>query len=357
MHRNLKLALLPVSWLYGAAVLLRNALFDHGIFNQKRLPVPVISVGNMTTGGTGKTPVVEYIAGWCRDFGMRPAVLSRGYKRRSKGYLLVSDGSRILADSWSAGDEPVQLARRLSGVPVAVDEVRRRGGKNLVSDLDIDVLILDDGFQHRWVFRDLDIILTDGSSSDYAGFLIPAGMKREPLSSMRRAHLHIITKFRSKEEFDRISMELKHRGSPQIVGAQFEPVEYTELFDGEVIPLENLRARKAYLFSGIAVPENFHRSALQCGLLVVGSRSFLDHHRFSRADITGVEQRALRQKAEFILTTEKDAARIGNDKDLFSGELPVYILRLCVRFTGGGETVVDDLLQRTITTSNHTRTT
>ena len=180
---------------YGGAVRARNRLFDLGVLRQEKVGCPVVSVGNLTVGGTGKTPMVILLAGMLRDRGMRPAVLSRGYGGKSTSdVLVVSDGSQILAGPEEAGDEPVLIARRLKGIPVLAGAKRALTGRYARENFGVDVMVLDDGFQHRWIHRDLDIVLLDSRQPLGNGLLLPRGPLREPPSALERAGVVVFTR-------------------------------------------------------------------------------------------------------------------------------------------------------------------
>ncbi len=186
--------LLPFSWLYGLAVTVRNLAYDKGWFRQETAGVPVVSVGNITAGGTGKTPLVEYLVRHLVASGKHPAILSRGYRRRSRGVVVVSDGKSMRSDAAMGGDEPVQMARKLATVPVVVAERRIAAARVAVRDFHADVLVLDDGFQHRSLKRDLNILIMDSRRDLVREPLLPVGLRREPLAAVRRANLVVLSK-------------------------------------------------------------------------------------------------------------------------------------------------------------------
>jgi tetraacyldisaccharide 4'-kinase len=345
MNILIRYAIVPFSLCYGMVVRIRNMMFDIHLLRTTHLPVPVISVGNISTGGTGKTPMVAYIARNLSERGLRTAVLSRGYRRITKGYLLVSDGKVLSAGFREAGDEPIQLAMQLPGVIVAVDETRSRGGERLVREHAVDVIVLDDGFQHRWLIRDLDIVLIDASRTDESRFLLPAGSKREPLSAVYRADIAVITKYRDQSEYAGIERLMYKKGCKSIFGMQFIPMDCISVPDRKIIPLDSLFARKAFLFSGIANPEHFNRSALQAGLRVIGTRWFRDHHYFTRSEIGEIIENASRKRAAYLITTEKDTVRLSEYVDMFDASLPLYALRIGLNFSGNGKQMLDSQLQ------------
>ena len=192
--------LLPLSWVYGAVIAARNAAFDTGIFRCRSAGVPLIAVGNMTAGGTGKTPVVEMLVRLLRQRGVSPGVISRGYGRTGRGVVVVADRECVYADAGTGGDEPVQIARKFPGVPVVVGERRFEAAVTAVRRCGAQVIISDDGFQHRWLHRDCDLVVVDGSSDLAAEPLLPAGVRREPMRALRRAHMVALTGCRDAGE-------------------------------------------------------------------------------------------------------------------------------------------------------------
>ncbi|MFH2004154.1 MAG: tetraacyldisaccharide 4'-kinase, partial [Bacteroidota bacterium] len=195
MNTNWKIFLLPLSFLYSIIIFIRNLFYDIRVFGVNRVNVPVISIGNLTAGGTGKTPVIEYLVNYFKRKNIKVAVISRGYKRNTKGTLVVSDGSSIIAKPEQAGDEPYQIAVRFQEAVVIVDENRFRGAKLAVEKYKPEVILLDDSFQHRRIHRDLDIVLIDVTKPPHKEYMLPAGLRREPLSSLKRTNVLLFTRW------------------------------------------------------------------------------------------------------------------------------------------------------------------
>ncbi len=338
---------------YGAAVALRNYLYDRGALWQENLPCPVISVGNLTVGGTGKTPTVILLANLLRGKGRRPAVLSRGYGGRAKAPVnIVSDGNRLLMDWREAGDEPVLITRTAPGVPVLTGPKRALTGRAAVDRFGADCLILDDAFQHRAIQRDLDIVLLDAARPFGNGFLLPRGPLREPPEALHRAHLLLRTGASDKQEIPLYAdlvlrtggaeeeeplhepaapgrarlavrreaaddLETASGGLPPLPSFRgiHQPLCLVEAATGRVFPLSELRDRKVFAFAGIARPEAFRESLIRLGARVEGFRSFPDHHPYGPSDIEGIRRFAAAAGAERILTTEKDAIRLADFPD------------------------------------------
>ncbi len=264
----------------------RAKLYDTGVLTALRLPSPVISVGNLTVGGTGKTPLVVALAEGLRARGLRPVVLSRGYKRTSRGVLVVGN-------SWEeAGDEPYLMSKRLQNVPVVVGANRYEAGllahrKNLG-----DIFILDDGFQHRRLHRDVDIVTIDPVEWAAGESLLPAGPWREPKHAIERAHFACV--------HDVPGADVPSLSIPSfLIRTEVDGVYK----DGVPVPLESIRGRAIVAFAGIAKPERFFSTLESLGLKPVQCVRFRDHHRFSRRDIA-------RLGGEVRITTEKDAVRL-----------------------------------------------
>lgn len=343
--------LLPFSWLYGAAVTIRNKCFDWGVFTSRDLGAPTISVGNLSVGGTGKTPLVAYIARYFQTKGKRVAILSRGYKRESSGYILVSDGRQVFVGAQDSGDEPQELARGLRGVIVAVDEKRRRAGQKVLERYAVDVFVLDDGFQHRGVKRDLDIVTIPASLDEapYWGIelrplLIPAGRLREPLRSLRRANHLVFTRARAVgptiDAVEVLRDGYRHCSSADVSAVDFQVRGFVRLSDAVKEDPDEWRGKRVYLFSGIAGPEQFARLVADLGVVIVGRSDYPDHFEYHVQDIKRLENRFKSSEAEFLLTTMKDAARLSgsNEGRAFMNEFPVYGFAIDIDFVFGKET-------------------
>jgi tetraacyldisaccharide 4'-kinase len=330
MLKTLRLALLPFSILFGFVVLLRNWLFEMGVLPARRVDVPVVSVGALSVGGVGKTPLVEYLARRLQGEGQKVAVLSRGYKRRSTGYVVVSNGKQRCAEVWDSGDEPAQLAEKLDGVIVAVDERRVRGAKRLLHDFSPDVIILDDGFQHRYLARDLDVVVVAADEVRQPAWLLPAGNLREPYGSLRRADVVIVSRCRNRDDFEFVSGILQRYTETPMIAVRTMAVKARRVgVGGEAVALEHLRGKKAVLLSGIGYPDGFEETVRDVGIALVHHFRFADHHQFTEQELQAVARMA--RQAELILTTEKDAARMVGTGALFEhvfSDLAVYAVEV-----------------------------
>ncbi len=302
-----------VAFLYGLIVRLRLACYHFRWFRSSQMPCRVVSVGNLTVGGTGKTPVVILLTQWLQSQGRRVAVLSRGYKRASGvPQLLVSDGGTILASPSEAGDEPFLIARRCPKAIVAVGADRAALGQWVLAQHPVDCMILDDGFQHLGIRRDVDLVLLDATDATGLDAMAPAGRLREPLDGLARATAVVVTRADSKEEVEAISGRLRTAGLQfnDSIEVLFKADSCVSVQAEENKPLDWCRGKSLWLVSGIGNSESFRRSALSAGVEVVGETVFQDHHRYDADDVHRIRAAAQSAKADIVMTTEKDAGKL-----------------------------------------------
>lgn len=334
------LLLAPMEGLYGLGVRLRRWAYKRGIREARSLPGPVISIGNLTAGGTGKTPAVRMLAQWAKGEGYRAAVLSRGYGRSSREKVLaVSDGARMLADSRQAGDEPFFLASKLPGIPVVVSRRRHLAGMYANERMGSDFFILDDGFQHVALRRDLDIVLIDGAFGFGNGHLLPRGPLREPLDGLSRADAVIVSRFREDDTGRELLRKLE-RDFPLMPVFLADHVPKEVMFPNlnRMVGPEFLKGRRVAAFAGIARPEAFQKTLAELGVDVVHFVRFSDHHPFGRNEVGALVRKGLGLGAEFILTTEKDWARLGPVRGTLAD---VGFLVIEFRILAGGDRFFD----------------
>jgi len=318
-------ALSLLSLPYGGLTAVRNRFYDGGVLKQQKLPRPVISVGNLTVGGTGKTPTVIFIAILLKERGYRPAVLSRGYGGGANAAVnVVSDGNRILMGWRETGDEPILIARAAPGIPVLTGSRRLLTGRAAVERFGADVLILDDGFQHRSLFRDIDMVLLDAARPFGNGFLLPRGPLREPPISLRRADILLRSGDAEKGE------PLREAASLPSFRAIHKPRGVVAGGTQRIETAAALLGQKVFAFAGIGSPEAFRRSLMELGAAVVGFRAFPDHHPYGRSDIENLRRLATESGAARIVTTEKDGIRLADFPD-FLAEL--FLLRIAMEMT------------------------
>lgn len=316
--------------LYGRAVEARNALYDRGWLRPRRLPCPAVSFGNLTVGGTGKTPITLHCARALRDAGLAVGVVSRGYGRRGgRGALLVSDGRAILADARSAGDEPCLIARGAPGVRVAVGADRERAARLLLEPAPPDVLLLDDAFQHRSVARDLDVLLVDGVEPFGNGKILPFGPMREPAAAVARAGALVVTRGDGGCPAALRDLLERHHPNVPLFHARLAPGRFVPP-RGEPVAAARLAGAAALAFSGIARPDRFEADLESIGLRLVARRRFPDHHLYTPGDLDTLAAETRRSGAEVVVTTEKDLVRLGP----LAVDRPLYALSIEVIFAG-----------------------
>ena len=305
---------MPFSWLYGLGVGVRNYLFDAEILKSKSYSVPVISVGNITVGGAGKTPHVEYLIDLLRDE-MQVAVLSRGYKRKSRGYV-VADENTTMRD---IGDEPFQIKQKFEGVYVAVDKDRCHGIDHLISDedtKDVEVILLDDAFQHRYVKPGVNILLVDYHKFINYDKLLPAGRLREPQSAKVRADIVIVTKCPKNLnpiDYRVLSKAMDLKAFQQLYFTTLSYCDLKPIFNGgDTVPLNEIMGENILLLTGIASPEHLQVDIMEYTRGVkLETMAFSDHHNFTERDVERINERfAAMPSPKRIITTEKDQVRL-----------------------------------------------
>lgn len=305
-----------LSLIYGLVVRLRSVLYDKGLPTVGRLPCRVLSVGNISVGGTGKTPVTLYLARMLRDTGYRPVILSRGYKGRAeRDGGVVSDGETILMGPEEAGDEPFMMAAALKDVPVLVGRDRLANGRLAVARFQPDVVLLDDGFQHRRLFRDMDIVLIDAAGFCKNRHLLPRGPLREPVSALGRAHALILTRASGPATPARDLLARLAPGKP-VFAADHQPYVAVLVRSGRgpaADPPKDagfLKQARVFVFSGIAKNRAFRDMVAGLAGSVAGERAFADHHPYTPEDCAAVIRAAEHHDADFLVTTEKDYVKL-----------------------------------------------
>ncbi|TCD48780.1 tetraacyldisaccharide 4'-kinase [Chlorobium sp. N1] len=342
MHENpLSILLRPAALLYGLVASVRNRLFDDGILKTWHSPIPVVSVGNLTAGGTGKTPLVDWVVKYYLSIGCRPAVVSRGYGRRTKGVRLVSDGQRILLSSRDSGDETAMLATGNPEAVVVVAERRSRGVQFIMEHFKAerpDVIILDDAFQHRQIERDLDIVVINSREPFSGARMLPEGRLREPLEGVGRADAAVISKITDEGKADAIEAALEGRigtiaRSRVAIGGlrPFGPAA------GGTPPPDPAEV-EALAFAGIASPSSFVESLMKKGVHVREQRFFADHEAYTEKNFLPLVEEA-RQKGLWLMTTEKDRCRLEGEPALLAqtAGVPCCSLEISTGFTRGEE--------------------
>jgi len=340
--------LYALSFIYERLVQLRLFLYRHRIFREHTLGCLVISIGNLTVGGTGKTPIVEKFARALRAGGRRVAILSRGYKSvprpaPRKGFFskkeplpprVVSDGKSLLLDSRTAGDEPYMLANNLKDVVVLVDKDRVKSGLYAIKELKADTLLLDDGLQYLHLKHRLDIVLIDRQAPFGNEHLLPRGTLREPPRNLRRASYIFITKSTGEPNDELIKRIRRYNRTAEIIECAHKPLHLQNVLTAEQIPLERLRDTYVGSICGIAAPESFEDGLRKLGARIELSKRYTDHHRYTEAELQSFVTRCVRRDLEMIVTTEKDAVRFPR---LTKTDVPIYFLRVEIEILSGHE--------------------
>lgn len=334
-----------ISILYGSAQRLRATCYRHRAFPSRELPCKVISVGNITVGGTGKTPMTIYVAGEIRRAGFKVVIVSRGYKGGAEKHGgIVSDGRTLYMEAELAGDEPYMIACRLKGVPVVVGKNRFAAGMLAVSKFQPDVIVLDDAFQHLKLKRDIDLVLLDHMRPFGNSHLLPRGVLREPVSALARSAACILTRYRAGADEASMSsaagVQVLVPGIPVFTSSHvpyWYAVHRGEHNSFEAVPdvfstndFEQIKHRKVFCFSGIARNDDFRYTVKALGFKLTGFLEFSDHHPYTQKDLATILRCAENTGADWLITTEKDHARI-----VFKEPLPLELIVVGVKVSFG----------------------
>ena len=357
----LRFWLIPLSWLYGVSVWIRNQLYTFGVFKPRRLPCRVISVGNITVGGTGKTPAVIALAKHLQKEKVRVAILLRGYKRQSREKVtIVSDGETVCASLKESGDEAYMMARHLSGIPIVVSRQRYQAGQVALERFGVDVLLLDDGFQHRQLARDVDILTVPVHSvvglqaaPEYPfkkrERLLPAGSLREPPTSLRRANIILLTHTDATDIL--LAKEGLKRLAPNalVLESIHQPVHFYPLASAKnaagadyLSASEAIKGKRILAVCGIGNPDGFVTTLMRCSAESVELLAYPDHHVYTEADLGKVYTAFQAAQADLIVTTQKDEQKLA--AFAVDRELPIFVLEIALVITEGVEELTGVLL-------------
>ena len=319
----------PLSLIYRTLIALRNLFYDLALFTQNRVDAKVISVGNLSVGGTGKTPLILYLVNLLSLTEKKISVVTRGYGRSSSSPILYLPSEEI--DDWlNSGDEPFLLKKRFKDLTISVDGKRVRGALSAIEKGKSELILLDDGFQHRSITRDLDIVIIEEPKKFKNRFLIPAGRLREPLKSLKRAD--IIVSMGSETDSAGIR---KYLNSESILcGGVKEPDLLVKLNSDEELDLSKLNGKKLTAFCGIGDPEGFRSTLNSFEPAALELLKFSDHHIYSKADLNKITERFLSSDSDILVTTEKDALKLPSN---FFSEIVVYLLRISFKIRWGRE--------------------
>ena len=340
-----------LSLIYERLVQVRLFLYRKRVLRERALGCLVISIGNLTVGGTGKTPIVEKFARALQKGGRHVAILSRGYKsvpRPSKRSLLaklrgdnpdppriVSDGKSLLLDSLTAGDEPYMLAHNLKNVAVLVDKDRVKSGLFAIEKMNADTLLLDDGLQYLHLKHRLDIVLVDRQAPFGNEFLLPRGTLREPPRNLRRASYIFITKSTGESNEQLIKRVRRYNRTAEIIECAHKPLHLQNVVTGEIASLEKLHGTFIGSICAIAAPDSFEDGLRKLGARIEIAKRYIDHHRYTEAELQSFISRCIRRDLEMVVTTEKDAVRFPL---LIKTEVPIFFLRVEIEILSGHET-------------------
>ena len=343
---RLLLALLwCLSKVFQFVVCLRYVFYDIGVLRRFPLGCQVISIGNVTAGGTGKTPVTEIFARELTKAGRKVAILSRGYRRKEAPWwqrifknviekpVVVSDGRQILVDAATGGDEPYMLAANLPGVCVLVDRNRVKSGRYAISHFGCDTLLLDDGFQYQRLKHSHEVVLVDSTNPIGNGHMLPRGILREPAKHLKRADVVFITKC-SGDQSDVRDLVRRYNPRAEIIECRHAPRLLKDVWSREELPLEWLKGKTLATLSGIAVPQGFEDSLRKLGARVIWCERYADHHRYDASEIIFALNKTADMHAEALITTEKDAVRFPR---LEKTPVPCYYLRVDIEIMSGAE--------------------
>lgn len=343
--RALLFALKAFSLLFAVIVWIRHVLYGAGVLRRFPLGVQVISIGNVTAGGTGKTPVTEIFARTLAAEGRKVAILSRGYRRKEAPWwqrafaqvisppLVVSDGKHVLLDAATGGDEPYMLASNLPGVVVVVDRNRVKAGRYAVKRFGCDTIILDDGFQYQKLRHSVEVVLVDATNPFGNGNMLPRGILREPARNLKRADIIFLTKCRGDVSAVRDEVRRYNR-TADIVECIHSPKSLQDVWSREEFPLNWLEGKTVCTLSGIASPRGFENSLRTLGAKVVWCERYADHHRYDASEILYALNRTADMGADALVTTEKDAVRFPRFE---TSPVKCLYLRIAIEILVGGE--------------------
>ena len=338
-----------LSFVFAAVVGIRYFLYGAGILRRYPLGIQVISIGNVTAGGTGKTPVTEIFARTLAAEGRRVAILSRGYRRKEAPWwqrlftqvivppLVVSDGKHVCLDAETGGDEPYMLASNLPGVAVVVDRNRVKAGRYAIKKFGCDTLILDDGFQYQKLRHSIEVVLVDSTNPFGNGHMLPRGVLREPVRNLKRADIIFLTKCRGDVSAVREEVR-KYNTRAEIVECNHTPKVLKDVWSREEFPLEWLRGKTTCTLSGIASPKGFENSLRHLGAKVVWCERYADHHRYDSSQILYALNRTADMGADALVTTEKDAVRFPRFE---TTPVRCLYLRIAIEILAGGQNFTD----------------
>jgi len=329
----IRILLYPFSFLFGLVVRVRNYLFNKNFFKEEKIDAKILSVGNLTTGGSGKTPLVIYLINLLKESGRKVGVLSRGYGRRTRGYFLVSDGEKIFGSVSDSGDEMLQTVMECN-VPAAVSENRVEGAKRLISDSHIDAIVLDDAYQHRWIARDLNLLLFDqrflNKKSIIEKSLLPSGNLREKFENLNRADLIIVNrKFSNEIIIPQWFLNLSR--DKKIFTSYYRALKFVDVKSKQSYEIDDFIGQKSLVISGIARPYSLLKVLESKKIDIKNKNIFKDHKEYTLKEVEMIRKNFYSTNSHSVLTTQKDAVKLQN----FSIELDdieIFYLKIELAF-------------------------
>ena len=330
-----KFLFFPITLFYWGVIFWRNIFYNFNFFVSRKIPTKVVSVGNITAGGTGKTPAVIYLSQFFKKRNYKVAVLSRGYGRKTAGTQLVTNGKETVDDWRNFGDEPTLISQKLKDVPIVVDQNRYRGAMYLIEKFNPDIIIMDDAFQHRSIERDLDLVLLNSQApiSDYR--LIPHGLLREPIRHLKRADAIILTKFNLGKPEQKLISKVKKSNLPVF----YSTIIHNHFFSINNETFKPKNNTRALAVSGIADPRSFYESLQRTNIMMIDKIAYFDHYEFQQSDIENLKKALINNDAEIIVTTEKDMIRL---KSLDLDGLDIYSLGIDFQLDSAGEKYISN---------------
>jgi len=343
-YSPVKIIAYVISFFYRLIVNFRNWLYNHKILKEVKLPCPVISVGNITVGGTGKTPCVIMLAQMLQENGFKPAILSRGYGGKSINPVnIVSDGREILLDSKIAGDESYLIAKELKDVPVITGAKRIVTGETAIHQFGANVLICDDAMQHRQIFRDINLVLLDTQSLRVNNHILPRGRLREPITELKRASAFVLTRTNEAQQTKKMIGKLVPTENIPVFMSIHKPKDIVNGDYSAQWPISILAGKKVCAFCGIAKPDSFKKTLLDAGAQVLSFDILPDHHRYSKNELEKIKTRFIECRADFLISTQKDGTRLQEFSEFLN---MIYMLRVEMEIIPSGESFKKFILGR-----------
>jgi len=343
-YSPVKIIAYGLSFFYRLIINFRNWLYDHKILKETVLSCPVISVGNITVGGTGKTPCVIMLAQMLQENGFKPAILSRGYSGKSINPVnIVSDGRKILLDSETAGDEPFLIAQVLKGVPVITGAKRIVTGETAINQFGVNVLICDDAMQHRKIFRDINLVLLDSQRLRVNKHILPRGKLREPIAGLSRASAFVLTRTDESQQINNTIEKLVQNKNIPIFMSIHKPKDMVKGDYSAQWPISIIAGKKVCAFCGIAKSDSFKKTLLDAGAQVLSFDIFPDHHRYNKNELEKIKTRFIDCRADFLISTQKDGTRLQKFPEFLN---MIYMLRIELEIVPSGESFKEFILDR-----------